>query len=176
MRKIMLCLTAAAMIVACTGNGPANKAEGDKDSVKTEQKDVKPQKALKTPISHKEWSAGLPDGWTIVSQDEEGCMAFKGKDLGKALESPVVMVSTKSLDGAPLEFICKLLQKEMGAKQQNDVTIGGRVYKMFDITEDGTSAQLAVVADGDKLFSVTIMNTNVDDVDVQSILSSLKKK
>ncbi|MBQ8058916.1 MAG: hypothetical protein IJ199_03730 [Prevotella sp.] len=47
---------------------------------------------------------------------------------------------------------------------------------MFDITEKGMSAQLAVVADGDKLFSVTIMNTNVDDVDVQSILSSLKKK
>ncbi|MBQ7451877.1 MAG: hypothetical protein IJV60_04920 [Prevotella sp.] len=45
---------------------------------------------------------------------------------------------------------------------------------MFDITEKGMSAQLAVVADG--VFSVTIMNTNVDDVYVQSILSSLKKK
>lgn len=163
----------AVTMMSCTGKTAKDTEAQDSTAI------VKEQSAVVKTIDQKTYSLGLPKGWVTMSAGDTECMVFKGSASkpSEAIDGVWVALNTTTVEakGMNLELAIKAMLKEMGAKQLEDVTIGGTTYKQCSYTEKGVESRI-LMAGKDKLVSFMMSRTTPDDPDVRAIISSLKLK
>ncbi|MBP5778290.1 MAG: hypothetical protein J6W56_12185 [Prevotella sp.] len=170
-------LAVSICMMAC-GNKSANNAGGaDSTEVATEAEQTLPE--LKTSYIQKDFTISAPEGWnTTPNRDEkqEGIMLFKG-EMENIMSIPLVMIEVGQLEeGKSFEDGLKEVEAEAKAKPIPDVTIDGKTFKGFEMTEGDMKGIIMVREEAGKTISVTITNTKADDPEVLAILKSLKLK
>ena len=181
-------LAASVCIVVACGNQSANNvnvssadstdsAEVAEAPAATEMEQDLPQ--VKTSFEQKNFTVGVPEGWnTTPNLDAEASdiMVFKG-DMGKIMSSPAVVINVDVPEnGKSFEDAMKAAEAETKAKPVDDVTIGGRIFRCFELTEGGSKGTILCAEENGKMVSVTIVNSQVDNPEVRAVINSLKVK
>ena len=180
MKKVLFSfaiLAATAMMVACGNKSQQNTEEQDTAAVAEEQPSETASVAIVKTIDKDAYSIGLPEGWSAMSQGDTQCMVYKGSDAkpSEALNGTWVSMEISPSEDKTIEEGIKEMIEEMGAKQLDDVTIGGTTYKQCSYVEDGVESRI-LVSGTDNLVSFMMAHTTPDDPEVQAIISSLKLK
>lgn len=130
---------------------------------------------IATTVDKETYSIGLPEGWAVMSEDESGCFVYKGQNPAEAMDGAWVAMKIASSADETVEKALPDMVKEMGAKQLDDVTIGGKTFKQISFTEQGEEARI-LMADYKRAVSFTIMKATAADADVQAVVGSFKMK
>lgn len=171
-------IMAAAATMASCGNKTAQNNEGQ-DSATTEAPIAEvATSAIAETIDKAGYTIGLPEGWAVMSADDEECFIYKGDKAkpSEAISGTWIVLKRGSLEGKTFDAAVQEMIKETGAKLLDDVIIGGRTYKHCSCIEDGVESRILVTVDDKGVLSFMMGRTTPDDADVQAIISSLKVK
>ena len=108
--------------------------------------------------------------------EKESAMVFRGRDVSELMDAAFMMINIVDDEGKTLEEGLEDFRMETQAKQSDDVTIGGKIYKAFTAVEEGTESTIVVSHEGNKFISFIIGKANIQDPDVRAIINSFKLK
>lgn len=180
--SIAIVAATACVVVACGNKSVNNTGSADSTEVagvpeKTEIEQNLPE--VKTGFDKKTFAVSVPEGWnTTPNPDTESSdiMVFKG-DMEKIMTSPALIINVdEPEDGKSFDDAIKTVDEDTNTKAIDDVTIGGRTFKGFQMTEGEVTGTILCAEENGKMISVTIVNTQVDDPEVRAIIRSLKVK
>ena len=140
---------------------------------------IKNNKTMKT-IDKKTFSLTLPDGWDVLSAEDDEALVYKGSKISDSLSNPSLNITIRDTDGMSFDEIGQLMIDEMGVIVAPDVTIDGHAYKAFSITEGGVESLVLLYnrsADGKEVNTnfaiIFFINTTKEDAEALSIVSSI---
>lgn len=130
-------------------------------------------------IDQRTFSLTLPDGWSVLSEEEDEALVYKGTSMTDSIDGPSLNITIRDTDGMSFDEIRQMMVDEMGVRIAPDVTIAGSSYKAFILTEGGIDSMGLLYnrsADGKETANFAIVffiRTSPEDAEVQSIVSSL---
>ncbi len=131
-------------------------------------------------IDQKTFSLTLPDGWEVLSAEDDEALVYKGTKITDSLEGPTLNITIRDTDGMSLDEIRQVLVDQMGATVAPDVTIDGHAYKAVTLTEDGVESLVLIYnrsADGKEVKTnfaiIFFIHTTQEDTEALSVVSSI---
>lgn len=177
-----IAILTASLLVASCGNkqaAPAVDVESLQPAIEQAQSAGQQSETMNT-IDKPSFSFAIPEGWLQMPGDnddeKESAMVFRGRDVSELMDAAFMMINIVDDEGKTLEEGLEDFRMETQAKQSDDVTIGGKIYKAFTAVEEGTESTIVVSHEGNKFISFIIGKANIQDPDVRAIINSFKLK
>lgn len=176
--SIAILAVAIGMMASCGNKSGNNAAEADTKEAATE---VVAQNLpeVKTSFEQKTFTVSVPEGWNTTPNrvvENSDLMVFKG-DMEQIMSIPCVIINVDVLDGdKSFEEGLQAVQDESGAKPIDDITIDGKTYKGFELTEGDMTGTIMAREENGKAIAITLANVKPTDPEVLAIIQSLKVK
>ncbi|MBR1809324.1 MAG: hypothetical protein IJ776_08055 [Paludibacteraceae bacterium] len=130
-------------------------------------------------IDQKTFSLTLPDGWEVLSAEDDEALVYKGTKISDYLSNPALNITIRDTDGMTFDQIMQTMAEEMGITPAPDVAIDGHACKAFILSEGGEDSLGLLYnrsADGKETTNFAIIffiHTTQDDQEALGIVSSI---